>query len=62
MSDRTNTASSGSVSGFILGGVLAALVVVGYLVYANGGEVVDEPDVSIEVPGVGSIEGNVDGN
>ena len=62
MSDQANTTSSGSVSAFILGGVLTALVVVGYLVYANSGEVVDEPDVSIEVPGVGSIEGDIDSN
>ena len=62
MSDQTNTSSSGSISAFLLGGAFAALAVIGYLLYANGGDVVDQPDVRIDVPGVGSIEGDVDGS
>lgn len=62
MSGDANTKSSGSVTAFILGGLFAALAVIAYLLYSSGGELVDKSDVSVEVPGVGSIEGNIDGN
>ena len=63
MSDQTQN-SSGSGNGvlaFILGGVVVALAVLGWFVL-GGGNPMDEPDVSIELPGGGAIEGDIEGN
>ncbi|EEW56772.1 hypothetical protein EPIB1_1858 [Tritonibacter mobilis] len=63
MSDQTQH-SSGSGNGalaFILGGVVVALAVIGWMVL-GGENPMDEPDVSIELPGGGVVEGEVDGN
>lgn len=60
MTDETNNGSSGAMA-FILGGVVVALAVLGWVVL--GGSVpTDEPDISIEVPGVGTVEGDVESN
>jgi len=46
---------------FIVGGLVVAVVVMAWLL--SGGELPgDKPDISIEVPGVGTVEGNVKGN
>ena len=63
MSDQTQH-SSGSSNGngalaFILGGVVVALAILGWFVL-GGENPVDQPDVSIELPGGGVIEGEVD--
>lgn len=61
MSDDTDHERPSGVGAFVLGGVVVALAVLAWVFF--GGEVVqDEPDISIEVPGVGSIEGEVEGN
>lgn len=62
MSDQTNTSKRSGAGAFILGGVVVALAVVAYLVFTGGGELLDQPDVSITVPGVGTVEGEVDGS
>lgn len=46
---------------FIIGGLVVAVAVMAWIL--SGGEVpTSEPDVSIEVPGVGTIEGDVKEN
>ncbi|MBO6604899.1 MULTISPECIES: hypothetical protein [Paracoccaceae] len=61
MSDQSNS-NSNSGNGalaFILGGVVVALGVVAWVVFGGGiGD--DTPDVRIEVPGVGAVEGTVE--
>lgn len=59
MTDSTGNNSNGSNAGaFILGGVVVALAVLAWVVF-GGGFQADQPDISIEVPGVGAIEGEV---
>lgn len=54
-----NRRSSSSNTGlaFILGGVVVALVVLAWFIFGGGLPGADEPDVKIELPGVGTIEG-----
>lgn len=56
MADQSNNTNA-----FILGGVVVALAVIAWVVFGDG-LTTDQPDVSIEVPGVGSIEGEVNSN
>ncbi|MEQ9695916.1 hypothetical protein [Shimia sp. SDUM112013] len=59
MTDQTNSGSqSNAVLAFVLGGVVVALGVLGWVVL-GGSLPGDEPDISITVPGVGSVEGEV---
>ena len=53
MAEQSNNSGA-----FILGGVVVALAVVAWVVF-GGGLSSDEPDISIELPGVGSVEGEV---
>lgn len=59
MTDQTNNGSSSNTAlAFVLGGVVVALVVIGWVVL-GGSLTQDKPDISINVPGVGSVEGEV---
>ncbi len=58
MADQSNNSSNSNSGAFILGGVVVALGVVAWVVF-GGGLSSDQPDVSIEIPGVGSVEGEV---
>ncbi|TNJ40868.1 hypothetical protein [Phaeobacter sp. B1627] len=64
MSDQTQHSSgngnSNTALAFILGAVVVALAVVGWFVL-SGENPVDKPDISIELPGGGVIEGEVEG-
>lgn len=60
MSDQTHsTGGSNAALAFVLGGVVVALGVLAWLYF--GGEVpsADQPDVRIELPGGGAVEGEV---
>ena len=62
MSDQTHTSSkagNGALA-FILGGVVVALAVLGWFVM-GGENPVDESDISIQLPGGGKIEGEIEG-
>lgn len=61
MSDQTSSSGGSTAGAFVLGGVVVALAVVAWAVFGGTIEA-DKPDVSIEVPGVGVIEGEVEGN
>ncbi len=53
--------SSNTVLAFLVGGLIVGLGTVAWALY--GGELPgDDPDISIEVPGVGTLEGEVEGN
>ena len=62
MSDQTHhaTGSSNTVLAFILGAVVVAVIVIGYVVYSGNMPDVDDPDVRIELPGGTQIEGDID--
>ena len=51
----TETSNSNTPLAFILGGVVVALAVVAWFVF--GGASPNQPDVKVEIPGVGTIEG-----
>lgn len=62
MSDQTHhsTNSGGNTTlAFILGAVVVAVAVIGYIVY-TGDMPAEQPDVSIELPGGTTIEGDID--
>lgn len=61
MSDTNTSSSSSAPSAFILGGLVVAIGVIAWAVF-GGGFTTDEPDISITVPGVGSVEGEVTEN
>ncbi|WP_264213825.1 hypothetical protein [Leisingera thetidis] len=65
MSDQSrNSSGSGPGTGalaFILGGVVVAVVVIGWFVF-GGANPVDEPDLRIELPDGSAIEGEVEGS
>lgn len=58
MSDQTSNSGASSVSTFVLAAAVLALAIVLWLVF-GGAFSQDEPDVSITVPGVGTVEGTV---
>ncbi|MCW9042353.1 MAG: hypothetical protein OQK05_03335 [Pseudopelagicola sp.] len=59
MSDQTNHESGSTTPlAFVLGGVVVALAVLAWVVF-DGRLPGNEPDISITVPGVGSVEGEV---
>ncbi|MAC80784.1 MAG: hypothetical protein CML66_22295 [Rhodobacteraceae bacterium] len=62
MSDQTHHSTGGgnTALAFILGAVVVALIVIGYVVYTGEFPLGDKPDVSIELPGGTQIEGNVE--
>ncbi|WP_297340467.1 hypothetical protein [Pseudophaeobacter sp.] len=61
MSDQTNNSSGNGAMAFILGGVVVAVGVLAWVLFA-GGATTNQPDISIEVPGVGAVEGTVEGD
>ncbi|KUP91203.1 hypothetical protein [Tritonibacter horizontis] len=63
MSDQTHHTSEGGnhAIAFILGAVVVAVAVLGWFVL-GGANPVDEPDISIELPGGGVVQGEVEGN
>ncbi len=60
MADPNRTSSSNTALAFILGAVVVALLVLAWFVFGGDVPQADEPDVQIEVPGVGSIEGEAE--
>ena len=58
MSDQSHSSGSSNAGAFVLAGAVLALAVVVWIVF-GGLASEDQPDVSITVPGVGSVEGNV---
>lgn len=64
MSDQThNTPSGGNTAlAFILGGVVVALVVVGWMVFGGGVPSAEQPDIRIELPNGKAVEGTVTGD
>lgn len=61
MADQTNNSTSNGLGAFVLGGVVVALGVLAWVVF-GGGISTDQPDVTIEIPGVGAVEGEVTSN
>lgn len=57
MANTTQSSGGSSALAFILGGVVVALGVIAWIVFGGA----DEPDVRIELPGGGAIEGEVEG-
>lgn len=61
MADPNRPSSSGNTAlAFILGGVVVALLVLAWVIFGGGLPGADEPDVKIEVPGVGTVEGEAE--
>lgn len=56
---NTTGGGSNTAMAFILGGVVVVLAVIAYVFFAGGMPGADQPDISINVPGVGSVEGSV---
>ncbi len=62
MADRNNNSSGGNTGlAFILGAVVVALGVLAWVVFSGGENPLDEPEIQIDLPGGGSIEGEVEG-
>lgn len=61
MSDQNHTTSNGSntAMAFILGGVVVAIGVLAWIYYGGDVPVADQPDIRIELPGGGAVEGEV---
>ena len=59
MSNQSSNSSDNSGMAFVLGGLVVAIVVMGYFVMNGGSFGTEQPDISITVPGVGSVEGSV---
>lgn len=58
MANPNRTATSGNTAlAFILGAVVVALLVLAWFVFGGGVPEPDQPDIKIELPGVGTIEG-----
>lgn len=64
MSDQTHGTSSGGSSAFafILGGVVVAMLALGWIVFGGGIPTADQPDIRIELPGGKAVEGEITGN
>ena len=60
-STESGRSSNGALA-FILGGVVVALGVLGWIVFGGGIPTADQPDVRIELPSGQAIEGEVSGN
>lgn len=62
MSDQTyqSTGRGNTFVAFILGAVVVALIVIGYVVYTGNMPIGDDPDIRIELPGGTQIEGEVE--
>ena len=60
MSDRSATGGNTALA-FILGGVVVALLALGWVVFGGGLPSAGQPDVRIELPGGKTIEGSVSG-
>ncbi|GHF45097.1 hypothetical protein [Seohaeicola zhoushanensis] len=64
MSDQTHSTLSGGngALAFILGGVVVALLVLGWIIFGGKLPGTDQPDIRIELPGGKAVEGTVTGN
>ncbi|MCB1341248.1 MAG: hypothetical protein KDK24_09325 [Pseudooceanicola sp.] len=64
MSDQSHGKTTGGSSAlaFILGGVVVALLGLGWIVFGGGLPTADQPDIRIELPGGKAVEGNITGN
>ncbi|WP_158964542.1 hypothetical protein [Chachezhania sediminis] len=61
MSDQTQHSARGpSFMAFVLGGVVVAVLALGYLVFTGDMPSDDRPDIRIELPGGNAITGEVD--
>ena len=59
MSEQRKPTGTTNASVLVLAGAILALAVVLWLVF-GGAFSEDEPDISVTVPGVGTVEGSVD--
>ena len=64
ISDQTHSTPAGgnTALAFILGGVVVALLAVGWIVFGGGLPSAEQPDIRIELPGGKAVEGTVTGN
>ncbi len=59
MADQANGSNSTMIIAFCV--AVIAVGAAAWLAFGEGG-VFDQPDVQVTIPGVGSIEGEIDGN